>query len=198
MAVWEIILLGAALAMDAVAVGMAVGMAEPKMHFGKAFETAGAFGLFQFFMPLVGYLAGSVFSSFVSSFVPALSFLILSFLGGKMIYECLKELFEKHRPHSFERGAAKRGGALKLLVQAFATSVDALAVGVTLLALEKSGSLALSPVHTALVIGAVTFVLSLASVLAGKKAGAYLADKAEILGGAVLILIGLKILMESV
>ena len=198
MQLYEILLLGAALSADAFAAGMSDAAAWPRMPQSRCALIALTFALFQFFMPLVGYLAGSVFSSFVSSFAPVLSFLILSFLGGKMIYECLKELFEKHRPHSFERGAAKRGGALKLLVQAFATSVDALAVGVTLLALEKSGSLALSPVHTALVIGAVTFVLSLASVLAGKKAGAYLADKAEILGGAVLILIGLKILMESV
>ena len=196
MTVLEIILLGVALAMDAVAVGMADGMSDPKMRFCKAAGTAGAFGLFQFFMPLVGYLAGSFFSSFVSEFAPVLSFLILAFLGGKMIYGCLRESFGKSEPRLNRR--EKKSGSLRLLFQATATSIDALAVGVTLLALEESGTLAVLPLYAALIIGAVTFTLSLFAVYVGKKAGALLADKAEILGGTVLVLIGLKILVESV
>lgn len=195
MSVLEIILLGVALAMDAVAVSLTNGMTEPKMRLSKAAETAGAFGLFQFFMPLLGYSVGAAFAKFVTAIAPMLSFLILVFLGGKMILGCIKELLEKRPPFTKKE---KRGDALKLLVQALATSIDALAVGVTLLALETQGTLALSPFFCALVIGAVTFVLSLVAVFVGKKAGAAIADKAEILGGVVLVFIGLKILLESI
>ena len=194
MSVFEIILLGAALAMDAVAVGMTNGMTEPKMKFKKVLETAGAFGLFQFFMPIVGYCAGAALSRYVTAVAPMLSFLILVFLGGKMILGCIKEM----REHQLRFGKKREGGSLKLLLQALATSIDALAVGITLLALEGAGTLALAPLYSALVIGAVTFALSLAAVLIGKKAGALISDKAEILGGVVLIFIGVKILLESV
>ena len=194
MSIFEIILLGVALAMDAVAVGMTSGMTEPKMKTKRVFETAGAFGLFQFFMPLVGYCAGEIFSRYVSAVAPMLSFLILAFLGGKMILGCIKEMRDPAPP--FEK--KKEGGGLKLLVQALATSIDALAVGITLLALESTGTLALAPLYCAIVIGAVTFALSLFAVYIGKKAGALIADKAEILGGVVLVFIGIKILLESV
>ena len=196
MSILEIILLGAALSMDAVAVGMTNGMTEPKMRLSKAAETAGAFGLFQFFMPLVGYALGAAFTDFIVTVAPVLSFVILAFLGGKMIFECVKELRGKERPSFIKK--EKRSGALKLFIQALATSIDALAVGITLLALEASGTLALPTLFASLVIGAVTFVLSFIAVLVGKKAGSLLADKAEILGGVVLVFIGLKILLESV
>ena len=194
MSVFEIILLGVALAMDAVAVGMTNGMTEPKMKFKRVLETAGAFGLFQFFMPLVGYCAGEVFSRYITAVAPMLSLIILAFLGGKMILGCIKEMLDS-RPR-FEK--KKEGSSFKLFLQALATSIDALAVGITLLALERTGTLALPTLYSALVIGAVTFALSLAAVLIGKKAGALIADKAEILGGVVLIFIGVKILLESV
>ena len=194
MSVFEIILLGAALAMDAVAVGMTNGMAEPKMKFRRVLETAGAFGLFQFFMPLVGYCAGEVFSRYITAVAPMLSLIILAFLGGKMILGCIKEMICP-RPR-FEK--KREGSGLKLLLQALATSIDALAVGITLLALEGAGTLALPTLYSSLIIGVVTFALSLAAVLIGKKAGDLLADKAEILGGVVLIFIGIKILLESV
>lgn len=195
MSVLEIILLGVALAMDAVAVSLISGMTSPDMKLKRIFETAGAFGLFQFFMPLLGYCIGEAFSKYVAQIAPALSFLILVFLGGKMILGCVKELMEKRPPFMKKE---KEGGALKLLIQALATSIDALAVGVPLLAFEVQGTLALPPMLAALVIGAVTFALSFCAVLVGKKAGAAIADKAEILGGVVLIFIGVKILLESV
>ena len=194
MSVFEIILLGAALAMDAVAVGMSNGMSEPKMKFKRVLETAGAFGLFQFFMPIVGYCAGEIFARYITAVAPMLSFIILVFLGGKMILGCIKEMINPGP--RFER--KKGGSSLKLLLQALATSIDALAVGVTLLALESTGTLALSPLYSAIIIGVVTFALSLAAVFIGKKAGALIADKAEILGGVVLIFIGIKLLLEGV
>lgn len=196
MSILEIILLGAALSMDAVAVGMTNGMTQPKMRLPRAVETAGAFGLFQFFMPLAGYELGAVFAHYIVKIAPVFSFAILAFLGGKMIYECIKELVHRGKRSLAEK--EKKNAALKLFVQAFATSIDALAVGITLLALEASGTLALPALFVSLVIGGVTFVLSLIAVLVGKKAGSLLADKAEILGGAVLVFIGLKIFLESI
>lgn len=195
MTVLEIVLLGVALAMDAVAVSLTEGMTEPDMKLKRIVETAGAFGLFQFFMPLLGYCIGGAFAKYVAFAAPVLSVCILAFLGGKMILGCVRELTEKKK--RFEK-RERRGGALRLLVQAFATSIDAFAVGFTLLALETQGTLALSPFFAALVVGAVTFALSFIAVLIGKKAGAAIADKAEILGGVVLILIGVKILAESI
>ena len=195
MSVWEIVLLGAALAMDAVAVGLVNGMSDSRMKLSRAAETAGAFGLFQFFMPLVGYALGAAFAGYAALVAPALSFLILVFLGGKMILGCVKEM--RSNKAVFQRGAPK-DDSFKLFFQAVATSIDALAVGITLLALEESGTLALSVLLSSVVIGVVTFVLVLIAVFAGKKIGTVLADKAEILGGCVLIAIGIKILLESV
>ena len=194
MSIFEIILMSVALAMDAVAVGMTNGMTDSKMKPGRMVETAGAFGLFQCFMPLVGYCAGEVLSGYLISVAPMLSFAILVFLGSKMIVGCVNEML--HPAPKFM--ARKREGAFKLLIQAIATSIDALAVGITLLVLEGAGTLALAPLYCALIIGVITFALSLIAVFIGKKAGDMLSDKAEILGGVVLVFIGIKILLESV
>lgn len=191
MTVWEILLIGCALAADAVAVSLTDGMTEKNMRLSKAAGTAGAFALFQFFMPLLGYCCGSLFSSFVAAVAPALSFGLLLIIGGKMILDCFRS---EGNPR--ERFCKKqRSGAAKLLAEAFATSIDALAVGVTLLAAEESGALPLGVFLSSLVIGAVTFVLSFAAVLVGKKAGAYVADRAGVFGGVVLVFIGVKILI---
>lgn len=194
MSIFEIILMGVALAMDAVAVGMTNGMTEPKMKIGRVVETAGAFGLFQCFMPLIGYCVGDVLSKYLIAVAPMLSFAILVFLGSKMIVGCINELL--HPAPRFEK--KKGSGGLRLFLQAVATSIDALAVGITLLVLEGVGTLALAPLYCSLIIGAVTFALTLIAVLVGKKAGDMLSDKAEILGGVVLVFIGLKILLESI
>lgn len=197
MTVWEILLIGVALSMDAVAVGMTDGMTEPEMNFRKALTIAGAFALFQIAMPLLGYCAGAVFAYWVEKIAPWLSFALLAFIGGKMIFDCVREA--KGSGETRGRVFRKKNGlgSVKLLAQAFATSIDALAVGVTLLAAEKTGGLPFSAVFCALVIGAVTLTLSLAAVYTGKKAGDLFADKAEVLGGAILLVIGVKILAES-
>ncbi|MGN1077671.1 MAG: manganese efflux pump MntP family protein [Candidatus Gallimonas sp.] len=195
MTVWEIILIGAALAMDAVAVGMTDGMTEPRMPFSKVVAIAGAFALFQFLMPVLGYCFGSVFASVVRKIAPWLSFAILLFLGGKMILDCAKELTERKK--FALRGRVKELTAAGLFAQAVATSIDALAVGVTLLAAETTRGLPFSADLCALVIGGVTFALSFAAVLLGRRAGNFFAEKAEILGGAILVLIGVKILLEG-
>ena len=191
MRVWEILLIGCAIAADEVAVSLTDGMTEKDMRLFKAAGRAGAFALFQFVMPLVGYCCGALFSAFVASVAPALSFCLLLLIGGMMIFECFRSANDPHE--RFRK--KKKGGAAKLLAEAFATSIDALAVGVTLLAAEQSGALPFGVLSSSLIIGAVTFVLSFAAALVGKRAGAYLADQAGVFGGVILIFIGVKILI---
>jgi putative Mn2+ efflux pump MntP len=197
---FEILLLSVALAMDASAVGMTDGMTNPHMPFKKQALIGGLFGFFQFLMPLIGYflckiIAEAFFDTFqsISAWV---SFALLLVLGGKMIFEAIKEM------------RAKRLGEItqtacelclpKLLTQAVATSIDALAVGVTLqMASLSQKGLALGAWGATLTIGIVTFILSFLAVGLGKKIGDKLADKADLFGGIVLIAIGLKILIES-
>lgn len=195
MSIWEIVLIGAALAMDATAVAITDGMKEPKMRPYKACAIAGAFSLFQAAMPLLGYGLGVLFTAFIGQFAPVVSFCILALLGGKMLFDCILEL-------RAGRGAAlhprpKQIGLLEIGAQAVATSIDALAVGVTLRAAEGNG-LPLTFDLCALTIGGVTFVLALAGVLFGRRAGALFAERSGILGGTVLLLIGVKILLEGV
>lgn len=195
MQIWEIFVIGVALAMDAVATSLTNGMVEPKMRLVKMLAVAGAFALFQFGMPLVGYYCSSVFSSIVEKIAPWLSFALLAFIGGKMIFDAAREAGESE--HTLAR-REKNLGAGKLLMQAIATSLDALAVGVTLLAAESTTGLPFHAALCALVIGAVTFVLSLIAVTVGKRAGNRFSDKAEILGGIVLVIIGIKLLLEGI
>ena len=145
MSIWEILLLGVALSMDAVAVGMTNGMAEPKMRFGKVALVALFYGFFQGAMPLAGYYCGSLFSAAVEAVAPWLSFVLLAFIGGKMIWDCLKK----------DEGEPQVLGVKRLFLQALATSIDALAVGVTLLAAESAGGLPVPVWACALVIAGV-------------------------------------------
>lgn len=202
MSVYEILLIGAALAMDAFAVSVANGMAEPRMRVRKRLLIAFAFGFFQFFMPLVGYLCGAAFSSVVEKIAPYLSFALLAVLGGKMMFDyfggrraraqsgCIRPMLV------FRKSGALTAG--RLFVQAVATSIDALAVGVTLLAQERTGGLPAHVAVCALVIGVVTFLLSGIAVGLGNRAGAKFADEAGLAGGLVLTGIGLKLLLEGI
>lgn len=187
MSVWEILLLGVALSMDAFAVSMTNGMTEPNMRARKALFTAFLFGLFQFLMPVFGYFGGKILSVLVEKIAPWLSFVLLGFIGGKMSYDSFHE----------EKSSFRSSGMGKLFLQAIATSIDALAVGVTLLAAEASSGLPFTVWGCALDIGAVTFSLSLFAVFLGRKIGDRLSEKAQLFGGLILIAIGLKILIES-
>lgn len=202
MSIYEIVLIGAALAMDAFAVSVANGMAEPRMRIRKLLCIAFAFGGFQFFMPLVGYVCGAAFSSIVEMIAPYLSFALLALLGGKMIFDYFAERFARNRSGAIKPLLClhKSGGltAGKLLAQAVATSIDALAVGITLLAQERTGGLPAHVAVCALVIGAVTFLLSGIAVELGKRAGAKFTDEAGLAGGLVLVAIGLKLLLEGI
>ncbi len=196
MQLYEIILIGIALSMDAFAVGMTNGMSEPKMRVLKMFCVAGAYALFQFLMPVLGYYCGYAFSALVKKIAPWLSFALLGFLGGKMIFDFVKSAAAKKKSEA-PIGNSKPLGAGKLLAQAVATSIDALAVGVTLLAEETAEGLPMHVVFCALVIGAITLLLSLVALLLGKKIGDRFSDKAELLGGVILLAIGIKILIEG-
>lgn len=197
----EILFIGTALSMDAFAVGMTNGMVEPKMRTLKALAIAFAFAFFQFGMPLLGYFLGTAFTDLVEKIAPYLSFALLLLLGAKMIFDCVKEEREKKKECTLRPFLIAQKNPLgigKLLVQAVATSLDALAVGVTLLAAETGAGLPASVWLCALVIGAVTFSLSVIAVSVGKKTGDKFSDGAGFLGGVILIAIGLKILLEGI
>lgn len=169
--------------MDALAVSITCGIVMRRFHVPNALKIATLFGGFQAIMPLAGYLAGYNFKEVVSAFDHWLAFALLLIIGGKMLYESrtLKEGEEEEVDIT---------GILSLLTLAIATSIDALAVGVTFAFLDVRLTLAV------VIIGLTTFVLSLGGVIMGVKAGNFLGSKIEVAGGITLIAIGVKILIE--
>jgi putative Mn2+ efflux pump MntP len=202
MGLTDILLLAVALSMDAAAVSMTHGMTDPKMPLKRVGTIAGFFGSFQAIMPLIGYfITKIVANAFLDVFEKAsawTAFVLLAFLGGKMIFDGVKEMFAKRRGEEKESNEEAELSIGKLFVQAIATSIDALAVGVALqMAAISPEGLFPSIGWTVLIIGCTTFLLSVLSVYIGKLIGNKLADKAELLGGVVLVAIGLKILLEA-
>lgn len=194
---FDVLLLAVALSMDAAAVSMTNGMTV-KSGAKTTLLTAFLFGLFQAVMPLIGYyVTEAVSGAFREAFEKTsawAAFVLLAFIGGKMIFDSLKE----RKENAASNGAVHEAKTLsfgEMITQAFATSIDALAVGITLKMAAMGEGLFPAIGWSVTVIGSVTFLLSLLSVRLGKLIGNKLADKAEILGGAVLILIGLKILL---
>lgn len=178
------ILLGVGLAMDACAVSMANGFKEPLMSGRKAALVALSFGLFQALMPLIGYLAGSSLLSVTGRFVPWIALVLLVVIGGKMIFEGAR-----NKRESASASALTFSG---LLVQAFATSVDALSVGLTMSDYELIAALV-----AAAMIATETFFISLGGVYTGKKFGVRSGPKAEIIGGIILVAIGIEIFVKG-
>ena len=177
------ILLGVGLAMDAFSVSLANGLNEPKMKKHKMCGVAGVFAGFQFAMPMIGWICVStiarIFSVF-EKFIPWIALILLGYIGGKMLYEGIKNNgAEEEKP-----GVGLKG----LLVQGIATSIDALSVGFTI-----SRYSCMEALLACLLIGTVTFIICFAGLIIGKKAGTKLAGKAGILGGIILIAIGLEI-----
>ena len=209
MTVLEIVLIGMALAMDACAVAMTNGMTDSKMPLWKVLRIGVFFGFFQFAMPVIGYfITGLIADAFLDTFEDIsawISFALLAFLGGKMLFECISEKIKEKREKDETAGAGTcscsacqpQTGVWKLTVQAIATSIDALAVGVTLQMAAIQQDLALGVWGATAVIGVVTLGLAIGAVYIGKLVGNKLADKAGIVGGLVLLGIGLKILIES-
>lgn len=210
MQLWEVLLLSAALSMDACAVAMTNGMTESKMPVKKALLIGALFGFFQFLMPVIGYfITGIIANAFLDTFETIsawVSFALLAFLGGKMLFEGIKEWGEKKKTQNVD--LCETTGACpcskpkltfgKLIIQAIATSIDALAVGVTLqMAAISDIGLALGVWGATGAIGVITLSFSFCAVYIGKAIGDKLADKAGLLGGVVLLGIGVKILIEG-
>lgn len=187
----ELILLAFALAMDAVAVSLALGLRLRRPRWQDAALAAGMFGLFQALMPVLGWVLAFWFADTVSELAPWIAFGLLVVIGGKMLLEAFEDEAE-------EEVAEELGGATvvqrltlrQVLPLAVATSIDAAAVGVTFGFLD----VAVAPAVT--LIGVVTFALSLVAVEVGSRVGERLGSRAEILGGVVLVLIGLRILLD--
>ena len=186
MTLLEIFLIGIGLSMDAFAVAICKGLAMPnKVDKKGALLIALYFGVFQAVMPALGWLLGSQFARYVTRLAPWIAFILLAWIGGNMIRESLSKEEKKEE----ETGSVSHK---ELLVLAVATSIDALAVGVTFSMLELAVSIAVAVI----LIGCTTFVISLAGVYVGNVFGAKYKNKAEFVGGAILILIGVKILLE--
>lgn len=185
MGVFEVIAVAVGLAMDAFAVSICKGLKMRKFNFKHSLIIAIFFGGFQALMPAVGYLLGKQFEQYIVSIDHWIAFVLLGFIGGKMIYESFKK--DEDETHCGDRLDFK-----ELTVMAIATSIDALAVGITFAFLPKQLGIGTAVA----IIGVLTFVICMAGVFIGHKFGARFKNKAELAGGVVLILIGIKILLE--
>lgn len=185
--------LGAGLAMDACAASMSNGLSEPYMKRKKSFLIAGLFGFFQILMPILGYLTitllsstlGDSFSKVFGYFMPWIALILLLFLGIKTIVEGVQEGKENE---TIESKKVKNITFGYLLLQAVATSIDALSVGIIYGNVKP-----LEAYLTFAIVGLVTFGICIAAVYIGKKFGTLFANKATIAGGIILIGIGLEI-----
>lgn len=195
MSILNIILIGIGLAMDAFAVTVAKSLSLKDIKLKETLTMAGLFGLFQGGMPLLGWLAGIKFEAYITSIDHWIAFLLLGFIGGKMLYEAFgdeKDDEQADKEVAVSSVKKNRLSMKTLLFLAVATSIDALAVGVSFAFLN------VSIIPAVIIIGLTTFILCIGAVYIGKLFGAMIQKKAEILGGIILILIGLKILLEHI
>ena len=177
-----IVLIGFGLAMDCFAVSISCGITMKKKRLSKLFRISFLFGLFQGMMPVIGWFTGLTVKDLISAFDHWIAFGLLTFIGGKMIYESFKPDECKKVIDTDKIGI--------ILILAIATSIDALAVGLSFALLDMSIIL---PV---IIIGVITFIVTLLGLQIGNKFGILFGKKIEILGGLILIGIGLKILIE--
>ncbi len=183
MGFFELILLALGLSMDAMAVALCKGLAHKNSSQQQALALSGSFAFFQALMPLMGFFLGRQFEQYIAAFDHWLIFILLLLIGGKMIYGFF-------RGDSCQLDKQQRCSSGEIILLAAATSVDALAAGVMLAFLH------VEILPAVLLIGLVTFVLSLAGYLAGGRLSLRFGSYAELIGGVVLILIGSKILLE--
>ena len=181
------VLFGIALAMDAFSVSLANGLNEPKMRQRKMLGMAGVFAFFQALMPIIGWVCihtiVKLFKSF-ESLIPWIALILLVYIGGKMIYDGIKKEDDESNVCL---------GLCALLVQGVATSIDALSVG-----FDIAKYTACEAIVCALIIAIVTFFICYFGIIIGKKCGTKLSDKAQFLGGGILILIGIEIFVSNV
>ena len=179
---FEIFFIALALSADTFAVSVASGVNIGKSSLTNALKMGIFFGGFQALMPVIGWLAGNGMKSFVSGFAHWIAFFLLFFIGGKMIWESfqLEEAMEKKNPFR----------TFMLLILAIATSIDALAVGITF------SMIGISIILPVMVIGGITFCVTLLGLFVGKRMAHFFENKIEIAGGIILMLIGVKILFQ--
>ena len=181
----DLVLIAVGLSMDAFAVSLCKGLGMRRINYAHALSIALAFGVFQGVMPLIGWLLGTQFEAYITPVDHWVAFALLGYIGGKMLWDALRE-----PAHAQACPADSRLDVRELLVLALATSIDALAVGITF------AFLGVDIVSSALLIACITFSLSFAGVVVGNRFGNRFERKAQVAGGVVLILIGLKILLE--
>ena len=181
------VLLGIGLAMDAFSVSMANGLNEPDMKPRKMCAVAGVFGIFQTAMPLIGWVCVHtivVYFTAFEKFIPWIALILLCYIGGKMLFDGIR--------NREDGDAQRRVGFWGLMLQGVATSIDALSVGFTI----EQYPWPMALVST-LIIGIVTFFICIAGLAIGRRFGTRLSNKAAILGGVILILIGLEIFISG-
>lgn len=180
-------LLGVGLAMDAFSVSIANALADPGMRRRRQVLIAGTFALFQFLMPMLGWICVHTLLTFFVAFqrfIPWIALILLGWIGGKMLWEGFHPEADEAQARALSRGA--------LLLQGVATSIDALSVGFTIAGYGWALALIAS-----LIIAAVTYVICMGGLRIGRRFGERLSQKATILGGAILVGIGLEILIKS-
>lgn len=177
------------LSMDAFAVALTNGAMTRDIRLKHALRIALCFGVFQAVMPIIGWLVGKVGEGIISQLDHWIAFILLGYIGGKMIYEAVKKEPED------DCHCREPIGFKMLITMAVATSIDALATGIILPSAVGASTTLLMLLAVSL-IGVITFVICLAGVFLGKKFGTIFSSKAELFGGAVLIVIGIKILLE--
>lgn len=181
MGIWELILIAVGLSMDAFAVSICKGLSVKELKLKHALICGLYFGGFQALMPLIGYLLGSGFQQYITAFDHWIAFILLALIGANMI----RESFSKEEDNQSSSFSPKT-----MLPLAIATSIDALAVGVTFAFLQTEIFSSIS------IIGVTTFILSAIGVKIGNIFGSKYKSKAELFGGIVLVLMGIKILLE--
>ena len=179
----SILMIGIGLAMDAFAVSLTMGLSTTKKNKIKIASKAGIFfGLFQGLMPLTGWLLGIKFTKYIEKIDHWIAFGLLVFIGGKMVYESIKGNDDEEKQIDFSNK--------RFLVLAIATSIDALAVGVSF------AFLSVNILSASIIIACTTFILCIVAVYIGGVLGSVLKSKSEIIGGVILIIMGSKILIE--
>ncbi|MGI6212560.1 MAG: manganese efflux pump MntP family protein [Anaerovoracaceae bacterium] len=186
--IFNSIMLGVGLAMDAFCVSMTNGLHEPEMSRRRTAAIASTYAGFQFLMPMIGWVCVSTIASYFIAFqrmIPWIALGLLCYIGGKMLYEGIRD---KEKDTGDDRLSVR-----ELMIQGVATSIDALSVGFTIASYSLADALLAS-----VLIGIVTFIICVAGVKIGKQFGLMLAGKANIVGGLILIGIGLEIFLTGI
>ena len=186
----ELFLIGVGLSMDAFAAAICQGLSMTRIKWGHALTVGLYFGGFQALMPFIGYLLGAGFEKYINAVASWIAFVLLALIGGNMIREALSKE---------EENASAALDVKTMFLMAVATSIDALAVGITFACVPveiMAASQLMNTVVAVCLIGLTTFTISCIGVKAGSVFGARYKSKAEFVGGAILMLIGVKILLE--